>query len=702
MSARSPRGSLSGSSDVALDFADSLKDLQQNNRYEIGNLTTIARESTEHAQAISKVLEDHIKTTAPNRKLPSLYVLDSIIKNVGTPYTVYLGRSLYSTFMEAYTLVDSATRRAMESLLKTWKEPVPGSIDPRPVFPLDTVRPIENALIRAKTAALQNQRQVQPQQMYQNTPTPPQYNGRMAAPPTPLQFQQQPQYGYGGQPPIPQQQLGQSYYPPPTPQQSQPPFTPIQQQSVDVGVLKADISALISKLQARFAANTSDQSLITQLKALLDLQTIVNAGVVTGASLQEVRNKVTALAASAPPMPAPTPQPTVPLPQWQPPQPIPHQHQASTPLQQPYQHPPPQAVALPFMQQPAPAPPLPAPSIFAPGALNDLQALLMNGQKPSTPQMRAAAPVLQHAPHSQLHSMQNNVASAPPTSTADLLAALSKSGVLSSLPTSTVAPSTPMPAIGAAPLMSSTASMLQSLQSFLPPSQQGTPTLRTAHMAGLGKPRIPMTSAALKTFRPELVRALYEDQPNQCSTCGRRFLATEEGRAKKERHLDWHFRTNQRMADPNTSRGQHRQWFVDEVEWISVPEFDPSTASAADAATGAVAKKLKQKGPEDQYLRAPAGVTRLTCSVCQEEMKSSYSDELQDWVFMNAVYYNGKPAHATCVEEMKKPLTGGAGALAAALSAAGQRQRSATPESMLGKRKAEGALAGQGARVKTG
>jgi len=67
MSARSPRGSLSGVSDVALDFADSLKDLQQNNRYEIGNLTTIARESTEHAQEISKALEDHIKTVSQHR-----------------------------------------------------------------------------------------------------------------------------------------------------------------------------------------------------------------------------------------------------------------------------------------------------------------------------------------------------------------------------------------------------------------------------------------------------------------------------------------------------------------------------------------------------------------------------------------------------------------------------------------------------------
>ena len=64
MSARSPRGSLSGASsaEVADDFGESLKDLQMNNRYEISNLTIIAKENTEHAQAISSALENHIKT----------------------------------------------------------------------------------------------------------------------------------------------------------------------------------------------------------------------------------------------------------------------------------------------------------------------------------------------------------------------------------------------------------------------------------------------------------------------------------------------------------------------------------------------------------------------------------------------------------------------------------------------------------------
>lgn len=131
---------------------------------------------------------------APPRKLPSLYVLDSIVKNVGTPYTVYLGKNLYSTFMGAYTLVDSGTRKAMEAMLKTWKEPVPGSLDPRPVFQVEETRPIENALIKARTAMLQSQQrqpgvlgQVPSPGLYRQTPTPPQYASRFAPP----QYQQQ-------------------------------------------------------------------------------------------------------------------------------------------------------------------------------------------------------------------------------------------------------------------------------------------------------------------------------------------------------------------------------------------------------------------------------------------------------------------------------------------------------------------------------
>lgn len=74
------------SDEVALDFQDSLQDLQNNNRYEISNLTIIAKENTEHAQAISEVLEKHIKTVSTLIIL-SNFTSDNCI-SVSTPCSI--------------------------------------------------------------------------------------------------------------------------------------------------------------------------------------------------------------------------------------------------------------------------------------------------------------------------------------------------------------------------------------------------------------------------------------------------------------------------------------------------------------------------------------------------------------------------------------------------------------------------------------
>ena len=53
--------SYGASDEVAEDFKLALEDLTMNSRYEISNLTVIAKENTEHALAISDALKDHIK-----------------------------------------------------------------------------------------------------------------------------------------------------------------------------------------------------------------------------------------------------------------------------------------------------------------------------------------------------------------------------------------------------------------------------------------------------------------------------------------------------------------------------------------------------------------------------------------------------------------------------------------------------------------
>jgi pre-mRNA cleavage complex 2 protein Pcf11 len=61
------------SDEVAEDFKEALQDLKINSKPEIDVLTVIAKENTEHAQAISRVLENHIKSVRIDTKLVTIY-----------------------------------------------------------------------------------------------------------------------------------------------------------------------------------------------------------------------------------------------------------------------------------------------------------------------------------------------------------------------------------------------------------------------------------------------------------------------------------------------------------------------------------------------------------------------------------------------------------------------------------------------------
>ena len=78
--------------------------------------------------------------------------------------------------------------------------------------------------------------------------------------------------------------------------------------------------------------------------------------------------------------------------------------------------------------------------------------------------------------------------------------------------------------------------------------------------------------------RPHLLSQLYDARPDRCRTCGRRFPPTEDGKKRKEKHLDWHFKTATRMAEA-ARRGQSRSWYVDE----RVCEISPFPNSSSNA-----------------------------------------------------------------------------------------------------------------------
>lgn len=197
--------------------------------------------------------------------------------------------------------------------------------------------------------------------------------------------------------------------------------------------------------------------------------------------------------------------------------------------------------------------------------------------------------------------------------------------------------------------------------------------------------------------RPHLISVLYEARPNQCSTCGRRFLATEEGREKKARHLDWHFRTNQRLAD-SAKRGQSRSWYVDELvritgsksnrqreltmtqEWIKSrdnPEDAPLVGISSAANKAASAASLAAADPKNKHIPVPSDSTlrNQPCPICQEKFETTWNEESEMFVWRDAIQIGSRVYHASCHSEVKKD--GG--------STPG---RTSTPDSILGKRKA--------------
>ncbi|KAJ5584124.1 mRNA cleavage factor complex component Pcf11 [Penicillium hispanicum] len=625
------------SDEVAEDYKNSLEDLTTNDRFQISNLTVIAKENTEHAMAISRVLENHIRSTPPPQKLPALYVVDSIVKNVGTPFTLFLGRNMYQTFMNAYTLVDSQTRRKLDEMLKTWKEPVPGSLDTRPVFPPDITRNIENALIKARTAAIQQQQaRGQPEILnrgrgsatptgWTNSPTPPQ---GMPRPPSNQPFLHNgPGFGTSTPP--------QGY-----------------RSEMDLGSLNRDLEALISSARNDFANSPFDPTYQQRLKALLDLQRILQQQQLTQDQLKLVRDQVSALAAI---QPAPSTQNITP-----------NFPAASAPA--PVSTPPTQSASQPLQQ------------LLNPGTLAELiKATAVRQQPTPPPQIPNVLPPVPQAPSAS--------STQPPVAENPLIAALRSRGLL--------------PSASAPPTLATSGPATGGSLPFIIPGQiRSTPPVPTPQvtLSSNATSAVPMNTASMKIPRLTLIVSLYEAKSNRCGTCGRRFLATEEGRERKARHLDWHFKTNQRMADA-AKRAQTRSWYVDERDWIKSREAGDDQGAdepeaAPEGATG-VEGTASQQGPPKPWIRAPNDATlrNTPCPICQEKFESTWSEEVQDWIWQDAVKVSTRVYHASCYAEVTKD--------GPPPRSSTPQARTGTPDSVLGKRKVEGTDSpGQNVRIK--
>lgn len=105
---------------AALEYAEFASRLTFNSKELINMLTRVAGENLHNADAIVAVLEQRIVAALPAAKLPLLYLVDSIVKNIGSPYAAVFGVNLFHIFTTAYANTTPEVRMNMHRLLNMW------------------------------------------------------------------------------------------------------------------------------------------------------------------------------------------------------------------------------------------------------------------------------------------------------------------------------------------------------------------------------------------------------------------------------------------------------------------------------------------------------------------------------------------------------------------------------------------------------
>eukprot|EP00898_Chlorokybus_atmophyticus_P003585 jgi/Chlat1/4227/Chrsp27S04311 len=567
------------------DFAIALEELTFNSKPLISKLTIVAGESAKFAAEIAAAICNRIIQVDKVSKLPLMYLLDSIAKNIKQPYIDRLSSRLVQVFRHMW-YQEPDVRSSLSHLFRTWSGVFPADIlqeldvelkvlnpaELPPLKPIGRGAPYQTGAAGRPGAGKPKNGSVNSYKWVRdpNAPVkqPPAKGGRQArlGAESRAPAQPEPDFDLPEFDPSEYQQFSStpaSTVPPPRQPAGAYHFVDGLAPSVDTQpMLQTTAQPPVS------AIGPAGMKSAEELLASLLSSAALNFGSRAGSMPVSDGNFVAPMLASAVPRLPITP----PLPAT-PPMQIPTLPTFSAPVQVPS--------APPAPMQPPPTPLLP------PDLLSSLAAKgLLSGMP-----IPAQPTVVQPAP--------------PPTAPPGLANP----------------PLPPMP-----PPLSTIAEALAAQRAVTPPVQQPAPISSPPKAPSLGTE---FRAEELKQRHQSVIDDLYSSMTHQCRTCGLRFSAQEP----YSKHLDWHFLRTKRQK---TQKVSSRAWFVSTKEWLT-----GTATEGTDAAVSFFDTQEAEAPKEDATLSSvPADDTQDRCALCGESFEVFWNPDEEEWMFKGATYAN--------------------------------------------------------------
>ncbi|ODV62759.1 Pcf11p ASCRUDRAFT_68590 [Ascoidea rubescens DSM 1968] len=676
---------------IGNDYFNSLNELTFNSRPIIVNLTVIAQENIVAAPYITKAIQNRIQSCLPTQKLFTLYLLDSICKNIGSPYTVLFGSNLYNIFTQTYSLVSDLHRKKLIDLFKTWL--TTKTATGLTLFPIAQLQKIEGFLVQAAPSRQQQQQIQQIQQIQQKQQPTLNQQFQQFISPNPIQ-QPQPQqnnYNYQSQNfSIPNQ--NQNNYQNllnnnnnqmminQKPTEFQPFLLQkslINTSSIELPLptsqsLISDIDNLNALINKKLTLNQSDTKSKERLTILSTLKNFLSTQVMNANDLLKIKNQLQSMIKKEQESMS-----QVQIQNFN--QNLYHnQNQFQNQAQSQFQN------LLPNQNQNLNQIPIQNQNqnqnqnnfnnvntnikpIF--GSLqNIIQATDPNNIANRTGINNRNGGGLQNFLNQRNNNSNNlvnrnsqfnsfsNVANNtntnnPPPNLSNLFQSLKQFGLLNEK---------------------------QNNNKNFPPQKDFQnsnviPDNENSSLAAFFEVNIyddnflDITQATLNDnkFTTKFQNFLNADKLNNCAKCGKRF--SKDNLHLKGAHLDWHFRVHEKLKE--SSLVQSRNWYMNDIEWIgfddreTLDELDDPEAktknqnnqnnSASSGNNNGNSNSNNAANREEHYVIVPTESTDMNtkCAICKEDIHAIWSDALGEWIWENSIKEGPKIFHWPCYQE---------------------------------------------------